>query len=219
MNREQESSIDLVSRIARNAANFMDGSSRTERTLNAFRKIDRTSFLGESYSHIAPLDESIGVGCNQTTSQPGMLAFMFDKLHIGDGERILEVGTGVGYAAAVASMLCGTAGEIYTIECIPELAERARTNLKEFNNIHVIQGDGSLGLREHAPFDVIFFSAGIGPEFEFEPLLNQLSAGGRLMVPRRFGELFLFSKTAAGVREEQFYSVSFVPLKGCNSGW
>lgn len=212
-------SIKLANIIQDKAPDFMDGSSRSERVLKAVELIDRAAFLPEGCGHLAASDDSIAVSNNQTTSQPSLLAFMFDKLKIQPGERILEIGSGVGYAAALVSVLCGETGKVTTVEVIPALAEKARENLKGYSHIEAVEGDGSIGYPENAPYDVIFLSAGIGPDFDCSPLLEQLSLRGRLMVPRRFGELFLFSKKKGIVPEATYYSVNFVPLTGLNSGW
>lgn len=214
-----EESEKLARIIKENAPGFMDGSSRSYSILKAVASIDRTPFLPQGCEHLADRDDSIAVGSNQTTSQPSLLAFMFDKLKIEPGDRVLEIGTGVGYAAALASRLCGEYGRVTTIEIIPALVKKARENLKKFSNIEVLEGDGSIGCDKRSPYDVIFLSAGTGPDFDYKPLLKQLSPKGRLMVPRKFGELFLYSKEEEHVPRETFFSVNFVPLKGLNSGW
>lgn len=218
MENFRDSEETLVQAIRRHARSFMDGSTRSERVLSAFDSVDRKSFLPENAKHLAAQDESIAVAANQTTSQPSLLAFMFDKLNIKSGDRILEIGTGVGYAAAVVSQLCGGNGSVVTVEIIPELASKAKNNLEGFQNVKAVVGDGSLGYPESAPYDVIFLSAGAGQGFNHDPLLAQLSENGRLMVPRKFGELYLFRRDKNTVAEEVFYSVNFVPLKGQNSG-
>ncbi|MBN1649610.1 MAG: hypothetical protein JW874_16345 [Spirochaetales bacterium] len=197
----------------------MDGSPRSERVLSAFAHVDRRRFLSKELQHLATADESITAGYNQTTSQPSMLAFMFDKLKINAGDRILEIGTGPGYAAAVVSQLCGKNGMVYTIETVPELARQARENLGNCPNIKVLEGDGSLGYADYAPYNRIFLSAGTGPNFNPEPLLSQLADGGSMLVPRRFGELFLYVRENNTVKKEVFYTVCFVRLCGVNSGW
>jgi len=219
MSIENAGAITLAQTIREKASTFLDGSSRSNRVLKAVASIDRSHFLPEGFEYLALLDDSIAVSNNQTTSQPSLLAFMFDKLDIGPGDRVLEIGTGVGYAAALASRLCGESGKVTTIEFIPALVKKARENLKIFSNIEVVEGDGSKGWNQQAPYDVIFLSAGTGPDFDYKPLLEQLSSKGRLMVPRRFGELFLFSKAKGIDPLETFFSVNFVPLKGQNSGW
>jgi len=213
-----EESEKLARIIQENAPAFMDGSSRSDSVLKAVASIDRTPFLPLGCEHLADRDDSIAVGSNQTTSQPSLLAFMFDKLKIEPGDRVLEIGTGVGYAAALASRLCGDSGRIITVEIIPSLVEKARENLKKFSNIEVMEGDGSIGWDKGAPYDAIFLSAGTGPDFDNKPLLKQLAPKGRLMVPRKFGELFLYSKEEEHLPRETFFSVNFVPLRGQNSG-
>lgn len=219
MNVGKPESMQLVKTIQTKSSEFMDGSSRSDGVLKAVASINRALFLPEGSEHLAVWDDSIAIGHNQTTSQPSLLAFMFDKLNIGPGDNVLEIGTGMGYAAALASRLCGESGRITTVEVIPALVRKARENLKNYSNVEVIESDGSVGYGEYAPYDVIFLSAGSGPNFDCSPLLEQLSPQGRLMVPRRFGELFLYSKAGGVVPMETFYSVSFVPLRGQNSGW
>lgn len=218
MHAPKAESIELAKKIQKKASTFLDGSSRSEAVLKAVESIDRTLFMPKGFEHLAVYDDSIAVGSNQTTSQPSLLAFMLDKLNIRPGDHVLEIGTGVGYAAALVSQLCGKSGRITTVEVIPALVKEARENLKMFSNIEVVEGEGSMGFPENAPYDAIFLSAGTGPHFDCRPLLEELSPRGRLMVPRRFGELFLYSKVKGMVPEKTFYSVSFVPLVGHNSG-
>ncbi|MBN2509461.1 MAG: protein-L-isoaspartate O-methyltransferase [Spirochaetales bacterium] len=210
-------SASLARTIEAQAPGFMDGSRRSPRVLECIAGIAREAFLPLKARRYALRDESIGIGFNQTTSQPGLLAFMFDKLCIQETDRVLEIGTGCGYAAALASCLCKE-GQVYTVEIIPQLAAAAKAKLSDFPNVHCIQGDGSAGWTAGAPYDAIFFSAGAGHGFDVRPLLPQLKDGGRLMVPRRFGELFLYIKDGEHLKEEVFYAVNFVPLKGINSG-
>lgn len=218
MNDKKSESIELARIIEEKALSFMDGSSRSHRVLEAVSSINRSLFMPAGFEHLAGRDDSIAVSNNQTTSQPSLLAFIFDKLKIQQGDRILEIGTGVGYAAALASYLCGETGRVTTIEVIPNLVRKAQKNLKAFSNIEVVQGDGSIGYDKEAPYDVIFLSAGTGSDFDCRPLLDQLSPQGRLMVPRQFGELFLYKKAEGKNPVDTFYSVNFVPLVGRNSG-
>lgn len=219
MNILKNKSVELARTIKDTASEFMDGTPRSNEVLKAIESIDRTIFLPEGFKHLGVLDESIAVGNNSTTSQPSLLAFMFDKLKIKPGDKVLEIGTGVGYAAALASSLCGESGRVTTVEVVPELVIKARKNLKGFTNISVMESDGSIGYKKNAPYDVIFLSAGIGPDFDCTPLLEQLSPQGKLMVPRRFGELYIFNKQRGLEPIETYFSVNFVPLTGSNSGW
>jgi protein-L-isoaspartate(D-aspartate) O-methyltransferase len=151
-----------------------------ERVLRAMEKIPRELFVETRERSRAYDDAALPIGGGQTISQPYMVARICEALRLSGDERVLDVGTGSGYQAAVLAEL---AAEVYTIERIPELAERARERLAEagYERVHVQVGDGTLGLPEHAPFDAIAVAAA-APGFP-ETLYEQLKPRGRLVVP------------------------------------
>ena len=151
-----------------------------ERVLRAMEKIPRELFVETRERSRAYDDAALPIGGGQTISQPYMVARICEALRLSGDERVLDVGTGSGYQAAVLAEL---AAEVYTIERIPDLAERARERLAEagYEHVHVHVGDGTLGLSEHAPFDGIAVAAA-APGFP-ETLYAQLKPRGRLVVP------------------------------------
>jgi protein-L-isoaspartate(D-aspartate) O-methyltransferase len=187
---------------------------RDERVLEAMARVPRDRFVPESLSAHAYDDGALPIGNDQTISQPFVVATICALLGLHGSERVLDVGTGSGYQAAVLSEL---AAEVVTVERIPELAERARTTLADlgYGNVEVTVGDGSLGVLERAPFDAIAVAAA-APTIP-PALFDQLAEGGRLVVPRgsRFGqELVLVTRTPDGRTERTSIPCRFVPLVG-----
>ena len=150
------------------------------RILQAFADVPRHQFLAEAQLEIAYEDRAVPLDDGQTVSQPSMIAIMLQELACEPGQRALEVGAGSGYAAAVLGRLVA---QVYAIELRPALAVRARAALERsgVTNVQVIQGDGSRGLAEHAPFDRILVSA--APTRIPEALIAQLAVGGRIAIP------------------------------------
>lgn len=193
---------------------------RCEKVLDAMRKVPREQFLPEGLKEFAYEDSPLPIKAGQTISQPYIVAFMIEGLVLQGGEKVLEIGAGSGYAAAV---LAEIASEVYTIERIEELAESAKAALAAagYENVHVLHADGTLGWSEHAPFDGIIVTAG-GPEVP-ESLKQQLKIGGHLVIPvgkdREFQELKRVSRTSENEFEtETLAAVRFVPLVGAE-GW
>jgi protein-L-isoaspartate(D-aspartate) O-methyltransferase len=193
---------------------------RDQNVLDAINAVPREEFVPTELVEFAYSDTPLPIAASQTISQPYIVALMTAALELKDGERVLEVGTGSGYAAAI---LAEIAGEVYTIERHKILADTARRKLQDmgYDNIHVLHGDGSLGWPEHAPFDAIVVAAG-GPEVP-ETLKQQLAIGGRLVIPVGSS---LHMQTLLRVRRISEYSyqqedlggVRFVPLIGA-AGW
>ncbi len=183
-----------------------------ERVLAAMASVPRESFLPERLRAYAYEDGALPIGHGQTISQPFVVATICQLLGLAGEERVLDVGTGSGYQAAVLGEL---AAEVVTIERIPELAEAARDALAGYPNVEVRVGDGSLGVPERAPYDAIAVAAA-APTVP-PALYAQLAQGGRLVVPRgsRLGqELVLLERTQDGPRERRSIPVRFVPLLG-----
>jgi len=187
---------------------------RDERVLDAMARVPRERFVPETLSAHAYDDGAFPIGHDQTISQPFVVATICALLGLHGSERVLDVGTGSGYQAAVLAEL---AAEVVTIERIPGLAEQARATLADsgYGNVEVTVGDGSLGVPERAPFDAIAVAAA-APTVP-PALFDQLADGGRLVVPRgsRWGqELVLVVRIPDGSTERISIPCRFVPLVG-----
>jgi protein-L-isoaspartate(D-aspartate) O-methyltransferase len=183
------------------------------RVLDAMRSVPRELFVPVELRPQAYEDGPLPIGSGQTISQPYIVAYMTEALEVAPSHKVLEVGTGSGYQAAVLSELVR---EVYTIEIIPELARRAEEILRALGktNVHVRTGDGYTGWPDQAPFDRIIVTA--APENLPRPLVDQLAPGGRLIVPvgSRGGPqwITIVEKTAMGVTERRTIPVQFVPF-------
>jgi protein-L-isoaspartate(D-aspartate) O-methyltransferase len=184
---------------------------RSEAVLAAMAKVPRHRFVRPTDADRAYSDMPLPIGSGQTISQPFIVAYMTEALDVARDEKVLEIGTGSGYQAAVLAEL---AREVYTIEIIPELAERARALLQElgYRNVHVRVGDGYLGWPEAQPFDGIMVTA--APDQVPEPLVQQLAPNGHMAIPvgRGVQKLLVISKTSRGVVRQETLDVLFVPL-------
>ena len=188
------------------------------RLLTAFETVPRHLFVPEEYRYAAYEDGPLPIGFGQTISQPYIVALMTDFLSLKGNERVLEVGTGSGYQAAILGMLVE---EVHTIEFIPELATRADNLLKELgmDNVHVHFGDGSLGWPELAPYQGILVAAA-APQVP-KALLDQLEDGGRLVLPvgsRGMQILEIWERNGDKFDSKTETAVAFVPLRG-EQGW
>ena len=185
------------------------------RLLAAFDEVPRHLFVPESSRFAAYDDTPLPICFGQTISQPYIVALMTESLGLCGSERVLEVGTGSGYQAAILSHL---AGEIHTIELVPELSERAAALLQklECHNVHVHTGDGSLGWPPSAPYASIIVTAA-APDVP-PPLLEQLADGGRLVAPVEHQDAYqllkLMTRRGEEIEESVVTSVAFVPLRG-----
>ena len=193
---------------------------RSESVLRAMRAVRREEFLPSNLREFAYEDSPLPIASGQTISQPYIVAFMIEALLLKGGEDVLEIGTGSGYAAAV---LAEIAKNVYSVERIGQLAEKAATTLAKqgYHNVHVRHGDGTRGWPEHAPYDAIVVAAG-GPKVP-EALQMQLKVGGRLVIPigtsPRVQELVRVTRVSATeFRREELADVRFVPLLG-EEGW
>ena len=180
-------------------------------TVEAMRKVERHLFVPENLKNLAYTDGPLPIGHNQTISQPYIVAFMTQAAQLGPDDRVLEIGTGSGYQAAV---LAEIVKEVYTIEILEPLAESARLLLESmgYQNIKVKYGDGYKGWKEYAPFDAIIVTA--APSQIPMELVNQLKAGGKMVVPIGgfYQELFLITKTDTGFDQKALLPVRFVPM-------
>jgi protein-L-isoaspartate(D-aspartate) O-methyltransferase len=189
---------------------------RDPKVLGAFRTVRREDFVPPDLVGAAYDNGPLPIGEGQTISQPYIVAFTVEALGLAGGERVLEVGTGSGYAAAILSSI---AGEVFTIERIPWMADAARERLARlgYANVHVRCGDGTLGWPENAPYDSIAVAAGASRVPR--ALLDELGIGGRIVIPvgpdvasQRLVRVTRESET--GFREEDLAEVRFVPLVG-----
>ncbi|MDW5563984.1 MAG: protein-L-isoaspartate(D-aspartate) O-methyltransferase [Methanomassiliicoccus sp.] len=190
----------------------------SEAVLQAMERVPRHEFLPPGMAPHAYEDTPLPIGQGQTISAPHMVGMMLEALDLGPGMRVLEIGTGSGYHAALVAELVGPEGRVYTIERIEALGRKARETLERLgygDRIEVIIADGTNGLEEHAPYDRIFVAAA-GPKVP-EPLKEQLADHGILMVPvggRMVQDLVLVSRSGGRFYERSLGSVVFVPLIG-----
>ena len=186
---------------------------RAAAVLKAMRSVPRHRFVPAAVRHLAYADHPLPIGLGQTISQPYIVAYMTEAADIAPGDKVLEIGTGSGYQAAVLGEI---AREVYTIEIIPELAESARIVLADlgYTNVHVKAGNGYLGWPEHAPFDAILVTA--APEEVPQALVNQLAVGGKMVIPvgAMVQDMMIIERTQRGVVERKTIPVRFVPMTG-----
>ncbi|MEW6750190.1 MAG: protein-L-isoaspartate(D-aspartate) O-methyltransferase [Candidatus Latescibacterota bacterium] len=184
-----------------------------EEVLRAMRHVPRHLFVPARSREFAYGDHPLPIGHGQTISQPYIVAYMTQALELEPTDRVLEVGTGSGYQAAVLAELVK---QVYSIEIVSSLADNAGRLLQQlgYTNVHVRTGDGYRGWPEAAPFDAIMVTA--APSRIPQPLIDQLKAGGRMVVPigRTFQELTLLVKEVEGHRTESLLPVQFVPMTG-----
>lgn len=185
-----------------------------QRVLAALGKVPRHEFVPEDLRSRAYDNGPLPIGYDQTISQPFVVAFMTEKLEPKPTDRVLEIGTGSGYQAAVLAELVA---EVYTIEIVEPLAQRAEADLKRlgYTNIHVRAGDGYQGWPEAAPFDAIIVTC--APERVPQPLIDQLKDGGRMIVPVGAGgsqELVMLHKRGGQLEKRAVLPVRFVPMTG-----
>jgi protein-L-isoaspartate(D-aspartate) O-methyltransferase len=200
------------------ALQIRDRGVRSESVLAAMSAVPRHEFVPASQAGAAYSDNALAIGEGQTISQPYVVAAMTQALSLTGSERVLEIGGGTGYQAAVLSLL---AREVIAIEYLPRLAAAARERLTRlrFINVRVEDGDGSAGWPSDAPYDAILVAAG-APEIP-APLLEQLAEGGRLIIPVGSPEeqnLLLVVKYGNQITEEIIFACRFVPLRG-RYGW
>lgn len=213
---QREKLIDQIRHDVSLSAEVLGKTELDERVLKAMSTVPRHEFVLEKNRHQAYKNRPLAIGYGQTISQPATVAIMTDLLQLDPSDKVLEIGTGSGYQAAVLAELVS---QVFSIEIIPELAERAAKDLKRtgYDNVTTRQADGYYGWQEESPFDAIIVTAAadhIPPD-----LLKQLKAGGRMVIPvgSRFmlQHLVLVTKQDDGnILTEQLLPVNFVPLTG-----
>jgi len=183
--------------------------------LRAMETVPRHEFVPPEYLARAYGDHPLPIGYGQTISQPYIVAAMTELLQPDPADRVLEVGTGSGYQAAI---LAGLVDEVYTIEIVPELCTLASERLAAMglDNVHATCGDGYYGWEEHAPYDGIIVTC--APDHVPQPLVNQLADGGRMVIPvgppGSYQVLWLIERHGEDIRSERIMGVAFVPLTG-----
>lgn len=187
----------------------VQGVLRKKEIVDAFRKIDRKDFVPKAYQEYAYINEPIPIGEAQTISQPYTTLFMLDNLDLKEGQKVLDIGTGSGYAAALIAEIIGQEGEVITIERIRELFEFAKNNLKHYKNIKLVLGDGSKGYAREAPYDRIIVAAS-SSEIP-QKLLEQLKEEGILIIPIN-DSLIKVKKLRGKLVKEYLGPFVFVPL-------
>lgn len=182
-------------------------------TLEAMNKVPRHDFVPEEQKPYAYVDGALSIGEGQTISQPFIVAYMTQSLKLKKGSKVLEIGTGSGYQAAV---LAEIADEVYSVEIVPKLGHKAREVLNSlgYSNINLKIGDGYNGWEQHAPFDAIIVTA--GAEEIPQPLIDQLSVGGRMIIPigphSGVRQLVQIDKTPSRIKKKNLLAVRFVPF-------
>lgn len=186
---------------------------KDDRVLHAMREVPRHEFVPNHLKKYAYADEPLPIGEDQTISQPYIVAYMTEYLHLGEEDIVLEIGTGSGYQAAVLAEIADT---VYTIEIVDVLAKRAEKTLERlgYENVLVKRGDGYAGWPEHAPYDAIIITA--APTKIPQPLLEQLKIGGFMILPLGdySQELVLIEKNIKGFEQKRLLPVRFVPMTG-----
>ena len=184
------------------------------RVLAAMRKVAREQFVPEPMRDLSYTDQPLPIGHEQTISQPFIVAFMTDKLQVKPGDRVLEIGTGSGYQAAI---LAEMGAKVYTIEIVDPLGKRAAATLERlgYKNIQVKIGDGYKGWPEHAPFDAVIVTC--APEHVPQPLVEQTKDGGRIVIPvgsPNDQQLYVLQKKQGRLERRMILPVRFVPMTG-----
>jgi len=206
--------VEEIVALAREARAATGRATLSERVLAAMAKVPRHELVPAEQKAVAYANRPLPIGLGQTISQPFIVALMTDLMEVKPGDRVLEIGTGSGYQAAVLAELAAT---VYTVEIVEPLAREAagRLNQLGYRNVVAKVGDGYQGWPEHAPFDAIMVTA--APREVPQPLIEQLKPGGRLVVPiggQAAGQALLLieKKTDGTVMRRNILAVSFVPL-------
>jgi protein-L-isoaspartate(D-aspartate) O-methyltransferase len=190
---------------------------KSKKIEDALRSVKREDFVPDAMKYLAYRDTPLYIGSNQTISQPSTVVAMTESLDVKEGQKILEIGTGSGWQAAILGKLVGEKGMVYSIEIIKELVDFANENLEKvgIKNVKVLKGDGSMGLKKYAPYDRIVVTAG-SPEIPKE-MIKQLKTNGILVVPvgnMYLQKMYIIKKLKKGIEKKSIGSFMFVPLTG-----
>lgn len=214
--QQRQQLIQQIGEDVQTSSAVLGKSRLDDKVLQAMNRVPRHEFVPDKHKHQSYRNRPLPIGYGQTISQPAIVAIMTDLLQLEPTDKALEIGTGSGYQAAVLAALVE---QVFSIEIVPELAERAAADLKRtgYSNVSTRQGDGYFGWEEQAPFDAIIVTA--AADHIPPPLLKQLKPGGRMIIPvgSRFmvQHLVLVTKNAEGdIFTEQLLPVRFVPLTG-----
>jgi protein-L-isoaspartate(D-aspartate) O-methyltransferase len=195
---------------------IQEGWLKTERYIEAFKKIKRADFLPEENKDLAELNEALPIGFSQTISQPLVVAFMIELLKPEEGEKILDVGSGSGWTAAILAEIVGDKGKIIAIEIVPELKEFGENNILNYNfikerRVEFLCVDGSKGYKKEAPYDKILASASVQGEIP-RAWKEQLKIGGRIVTPIGNSIWLIIKKSERDFEEIEYPGFVFVPL-------
>jgi protein-L-isoaspartate(D-aspartate) O-methyltransferase len=209
MNSE-EKRIDLIKQL------ILEKRIKTKEVEKAFLEIKREDFLPDNKRKYAYIDTPLEIGNGQTISAPHMVAIMVEGLDIKKGQKILEIGAGSGYHAAIVSKLVGDSGNVYSVERYRSLVKNARKSIEKsnINNVKIINGDGSAGFEKESPYDRIYVTCA-APDIP-QKLIDQLKENGKLMIPvgRMLSQLILVEKIEGKIKKTDLGGCAFVPLIG-----
>lgn len=211
--------ISVDSQRNRLIENYVRTAVKDQRVVEAIQRVPRHEFVPEDYQAEAYQNRPLPIDENQTISQPSLVAQMTEALQLKPTDKVLEIGTGSGYQAAILAEL---AGEVFTVERFAQLAQKAEVALTKlgYENVEVVVGDGTQGLPQEAPFDAIIVTAA-APEIP-QPLIDQLKESGRLVIPvgdKLWGQrLLVGTKENSQLKTRETTPVMFVPLIG-QHGW
>jgi len=206
----EEKRVNLVKQL------ILEKRIKTKDVEKAFLEVERENFVPDKIKQYAYMDTPLEIGNGQTISAPHMVAIMVEGLDIKKGQKILEIGAGSGYHAAIVSKLVGKKGHVYTVERHSSLVENAKKNLKKskIENVTIETGDGSEGLQKYAPYNRIYVTCA-APDIP-QPLIDQLKKNGKLMIPvgRMISQLELIEKIENKIHRKNLGGCAFVPLVG-----
>ena len=213
LSTSQQSEDEFAARRRKLVAVLKSRGLNSKTVLDALLKVPRHKFVPASHRNLSYEDRALPIAHEQTISQPYIVGYMTEAADIAAGDRVLEIGTGSGYQAAVLAEL---AKEVYSIEIVPSLADNARSLLRElgYKNVEVKTGNGYLGWPEHAPFDAITVTA--APDEVPQTLVDQLAVGGTMVVPvgAEFQQMVIITRSESGVVQRRTIPVAFVPMVG-----
>jgi len=216
---EKEEKKSLLKNIFLNITAWGISEEKAKQVLEVFEKIDRKNFVPDELESEAYVDYPLIIGKGQTISQPSTVAFMTSLLELEKWNNVLEIGTGSGYSAAITFSIINP-GKLTTMEIIPELHERAIINLKKYfpaelgKTLVPVLENGARGFEKNAPYDRIYFTAGIQGEFDFSLIEKQLSKNAIILIPEQQGSLILRKyKNGKIAVEKKYGGFAFVPLK------